>query len=268
MKALFSQITVLLMSAICQLSMAVTVDTATEAQISAQLGKLPNTQVLQLQAGEQNFPALFSPAIGAEPRGAVILLHDLGQHMNWPQVIAPLRHSLPDNGWATLSLQMPILPASLDETAYGRTIELAAQRIQAGYDYLQPLNLPAIAIVGHGLGAGTALWYIGQQQETPLLAVVAISMDDGQWLLPPLALNEALSRIRIPLLDLYAGNDRVRVRGALAERRATVLKNPDNQYRVIKVPGAGPDYSGGYEAALVRRIRGWLNAVVNTEASK
>ena len=42
-----------------------------------------------------------------EVQGAVLLLHDLEQHADWPYLIRPLRQALPDAGWFTLSLNLP-----------------------------------------------------------------------------------------------------------------------------------------------------------------
>ena len=42
-------------------------------------------------------------------RRAVIVVHGIGVHPNWDQVIRPLRVGLTDYGWHTLSIQMPIL---------------------------------------------------------------------------------------------------------------------------------------------------------------
>jgi len=42
-----------------------------------------------------------------DAQGAVLLLHDKGQHADWPYLIRPLRQYLPDSGWFTLSLSLP-----------------------------------------------------------------------------------------------------------------------------------------------------------------
>ena len=42
-----------------------------------------------------------------QPQGAVLILHDQEQHANWPYFIRPLRDSLPDAGWHTLSVNLP-----------------------------------------------------------------------------------------------------------------------------------------------------------------
>ena len=50
--------------------------------------------------------ALYLPANRAQAQGAVLLLHDEGQHPDWPGVVKTLRESLPDAGWHTLSLAL------------------------------------------------------------------------------------------------------------------------------------------------------------------
>lgn len=61
----------------------------------------------QLQAGEDNFLALWLPANTSEPNGAVILLPGDNESADWPQVIGPLRRKLPDAGWHSLSITLP-----------------------------------------------------------------------------------------------------------------------------------------------------------------
>lgn len=43
----------------------------------------------------------------AQAQGAVLIVPDQGQHADWPNLVAPLRQSLPDHGWYTLSITMP-----------------------------------------------------------------------------------------------------------------------------------------------------------------
>mgnify|MGYP000739347417 CR=1 FL=1 len=43
----------------------------------------------------------------AKAQGAVLILHDKEQHADWPYFIRPLRLSLPDAGWHTLSVNLP-----------------------------------------------------------------------------------------------------------------------------------------------------------------
>jgi len=43
----------------------------------------------------------------AQVQGAVLIIHDKEQHADWPYLIRPLRMSLPDSGWYTLSVNLP-----------------------------------------------------------------------------------------------------------------------------------------------------------------
>jgi hypothetical protein len=43
----------------------------------------------------------------SEPQGAILLLHGVDQHPDWPQVIKPLRTALPEGGWYTFSIMLP-----------------------------------------------------------------------------------------------------------------------------------------------------------------
>jgi len=43
----------------------------------------------------------------AQAQGAVLILHDKEQHADWPYFIRPLRMSLPDAGWDTLTVNLP-----------------------------------------------------------------------------------------------------------------------------------------------------------------
>jgi hypothetical protein len=68
-------------------------------------------QQVQLVADEQTFSGRFLQESSGRPQGAALILHDNGQHLLWPQVIAPLQEQLPGYGWATLSIDLPEEPA-------------------------------------------------------------------------------------------------------------------------------------------------------------
>jgi pimeloyl-ACP methyl ester carboxylesterase len=82
--------------------------------------QLPAQNVQTLQAGSDNFMALWNPANTADPVGVVIIVPGAGESANWPEVVAPLRNRLPDAQWSTLSLTLPDL---LEEAVQPRGIE-------------------------------------------------------------------------------------------------------------------------------------------------
>lgn len=70
---------------------------------------LPAAEQVQLQAGSDNFLALWRPANSAEGNGVVIIVPGTGETADWPQAVGPLRRKLPDAQWASLSLTVPDL---------------------------------------------------------------------------------------------------------------------------------------------------------------
>jgi len=65
---------------------------------------------VRLIAAENEFYGLFMQERSGTPQGAVLILHDNGQHGQWPEIVAPLRENLPQYGWATLSIALPDIP--------------------------------------------------------------------------------------------------------------------------------------------------------------
>ncbi len=98
-------------------------------------------QALELKADKQSFFAIHTPAEGKLKRGGVILLHGLGAHPDWPDVISPLRKSLPESGWATLSIQLPVRPNSATFEDYPPLFPAAIARISAAIQHLQQQGL-------------------------------------------------------------------------------------------------------------------------------
>ena len=91
-----------------------------EQEAQALARQLPAQAVQTLQAGSDNFMALWNPANTADPTGVTIIVPGAGESANWPDAVAPLRNRLPDAQWSTLSLTLPDL---LEEAVQPRGIE-------------------------------------------------------------------------------------------------------------------------------------------------
>lgn len=77
--------------------------------LTALIAELPDEQVINLPLAEdESFLALEMTALSAKPKGQILMLPGDGQHPNWPQGIAPLRQVLPEYGWTTLAISLPI----------------------------------------------------------------------------------------------------------------------------------------------------------------
>ena len=85
-------------------------------------------------------------------RGAVILVHGVGVHPDWA-LIGTLRSGLPDHGYATLSVQMPVLAADARREDYVALFPDAADRLRTAAAFVKAKGYRNIAIVCHSVGA-------------------------------------------------------------------------------------------------------------------
>jgi len=214
-------------------------------------------QALDLKAGQQSFFAIHAPAEGKLERGGVILLHGLGAHPDWPDVISPLRKRLPKSGWATLSIQLPVWPNSAKFEDYPALFPDANTRISAAVQYLQQQGLLNIALVGHSLGAAMGANFLAQKapgSET-IRAFVGIGMNQAPGTVAHTP--DALAKITVPTLDLFGAHDLDGVLDSAKDRsRAAKLAN-NTAYQQTVIAGADHFFQG-LDAALVKRVSGWL----------
>lgn len=70
------------------------------------------SELVRLVAAESEFYGLLLTETRGQPQGGVLILHDNGQHGHWPEIVAPLRETLPAYGWTTLSIELPEQPVA------------------------------------------------------------------------------------------------------------------------------------------------------------
>lgn len=200
-----------------------------------------------LMAKQHKFLSIYTPADQA--KGAVIVVHGLGVHPDWT-LINVLRTRLPDEGYSTLSVQMPVLDAQATGDQYPPTFDEAASRIGAAVAYLQKRGYKNIAIASHSLGARMADRYFVQNPRTPVTAWAAIGMG---------APFEAPAKIKVPVLDLYGEQDLPMVLVNLKPRWSKVVKlHPAGRQEMV--PGANHFYEG-HDDELVSSVVGFLDEV-------
>ncbi len=211
---------------------------------------------VRLTAEQQDFFALYTPAVGKVQRGGVILLHGLGAHPDWPDVISPLRKNLPDTGWSTLSIQLPIRPNEADFADYPPLFPEANVRISAAIRYLKKQGLSNIVLVGHSLGAAMGAYFLAQKapDSEAVRAFVGIGMGHAPGTVAHTP--DSLAKMTLPALDLYGTQD---LRGVLGSTKARAASQADNAgYRQLAIAGAD-HFFRGLEATLVKRVSSWLN---------
>ncbi len=124
---------------------------------------LPAQEQQQLQAGSDNFLALWKPANTSDPKGAVLIIPGAGETADWPQAISPLRQKLPDADWSSLSLTLPDLQSNAPQA---RVVELAPAPVKTETGTKDASTAPPIEQVAGGEGdvADRAIAETGEEQ--------------------------------------------------------------------------------------------------------
>lgn len=197
-------------------------------------------EAVYLSDGKADFLAIDTQA--DEPKDvAIIVIHGVGIHPDWSTIIQPLRVQLSEEGWSTLSLQMPILSNDASMEDYKPLIKEASPRIDAGIRYLAKAGAKKVVIIAHSLGSVMASHYLSEKKnyqedksKMPIIAFIGIGMAAET--------AEYLKKIDLPILDLYGEKDLPAVLASVDLRMKAAGKN--DKYKQLKVPNADHFFEG------------------------
>ena len=210
---------------------------------------------ITLSASNHDFLGIYTES-GTQPaQGAAIILHGRGMHPDWAQVAGPLRIALPEQGWSTLSLQMPVLAKDASFYDYEAVFPEAAPRISAAIAYLRAQGPERIVLIAHSCGVHMSMAWLEQQGSGDIDAYIGIGMgatDYQQPMRKPLPFN----RIEVPLLNVYGSEDYPAVQ-RLAGTLTPLLAEIHPYSRQIRINGAD-HYFDGYNEELAASIAAWL----------
>jgi pimeloyl-ACP methyl ester carboxylesterase len=196
------------------------------------------------QKSGHKFLALYTEAKDA--RAAVIVVHGLGVHPDWA-LIGALRSQLPDHGYTTLSVQMPVLAANATREEYFALFPDAAERLAAAVAFLKARGYSKIALASHSIGASMSDQFLAATPAHGVAAWIAIGIFPTDFSAP--------GKLGLPILDIYGERDFPQVLKN-ADARAAVLSKLKGSAQ-IEVPGADHFFAGS-EPALITRIRQFL----------
>jgi pimeloyl-ACP methyl ester carboxylesterase len=196
------------------------------------------------QASGHKFLALYTGAKNA--RAAVIVVHGLGVHPDWA-LIGALRSSLPDHGYATLSVQMPVLAADAKREDYFALFADAAERLAAAVALLKSKGHSRIALASHSIGASMSNYFL-TAAPAGISTWIAVGIFPSEFTDP--------DKLHLPILDIYGERDLPQVLQKADARAAVLMKLKGSAQ--IEVPGAD-HYFNGSEAELARNIRRFLD---------
>jgi pimeloyl-ACP methyl ester carboxylesterase len=231
-------------------------DLAREQRLAEQtVDAILDGEPVMLTAGEHAFLGIYTEAVATPVRGAAIILHGRGMHPDWTQVAGPLRIELPEQGWSTLSLQMPVLAKDASYYDYEAVFPEAIPRINTGISYLRKQGIHRIVLIAHSCGVHMSMAWLKQQGSDDIAAYIGIGMgatDYRQPLRKPFPYGE----IQVPLLHVYGSEDYPAVLRQ-ADTLQAVLADINPQSAQIRITGAD-HYFDDYNEELVAAISGWL----------
>ncbi len=263
--------------------------------------RIPPEQIVTLDAGDDKFLARHIPDLSGQPRGAVIILHDSGQHPSWPLTAAALIDELPLHSWDTLNIELPAPmpegeksaappqtatpPAATDAApaaeappatpalgsaatvASTAIIEAQAQaRISAAIKYYADQNQRNIVLIGFGSGAIRAaenlrLITAATPGNTAPLTALVVIAPQQRLDGIDMDLSKLLPLTGIAALDMTLDND-VQARAEAEARRRAVLHQRSRIYTRLELPPLN-NSSDPQHSAMVKRVRSWLQKNAN-----
>ena len=171
----------------------------------------------------------------------------MGVHPDW-NLINALRSQLADQGYATLSVQMPVLAADAKAELYPLLFPEAAERLQAAVTFLREQGHRKVAIVSHSMGARMVNHFLAGGGASEIDAWVAVGISTGVYL--------QAETFKAPVLDIYGEKDFPLVLQNAAKRTDAIKRIRGSG----QVSVAGADhYFTGSEVELVRHVKRFLD---------
>jgi alpha/beta superfamily hydrolase len=167
--------------------------------------------------------ALYTPA-QQTPLGGVVIVHGAGMQPDFG-IVGELRGALAERGFATLSVQMPVLDADALGSEYTALFPAAGDRLDVAVAWLRARNIAPVAVVAHSMGAAMANAWLARARHADVAAFVALGM----------GVPFAASTLP-PVLDVTAERDLPQVL-ANAPLRALAL-SPKTCSATLRIAGA------------------------------
>jgi len=210
-----------------------------------------------LQADGRRFLGIY--AAPDHPAAAVVILHGRGFHPDWADAVNPLRVGLLEHGYATLSLQMPVLAKDATYYDYLPIFPHAHGRIEAGIEFLRQRGIDRIVLLAHSCGVHMAMDWIAARGDDGIQAFAGLGMGATDFR-QPMRQPFPFARLRIPVLDLYGADEYPAVIREAPRRRQAIESAGNTLSRQSVLPRAD-HYFTGQGDALVAAVADWLESL-------
>jgi pimeloyl-ACP methyl ester carboxylesterase len=248
-------------------AIAAAADLAREQRIDEQISDaILDGEAVYLQAGEQRFLGIYTKAGHQPARGAALILHGRGANPDWIDIINPLRTRLPEYGWDTLSVQLPVASEGASDAEWAAVVPESLPRVGAALDFLKKQGTHKIVLISHSFGTHTAAGYLSSKRPAAVVAWVGIGMSPDQRT-PETDTMAMLPRIKLPILDLYGQQDLANVISTAEARRKAAHGAGNDAYEQREIAGADHFFSR-QDDLLVSMVKAWLAKVSNEQTDR
>jgi len=236
---------------------ALAADLAREQRVSDQISDaIFDGETIFLEVDQTRFLTIFTRTERHEPRGAALILHGRDANPDWLDIVHPLRTHLPEYGWDTLSIQLPLAPEGASDAEWWATIPEALPRLEAAIRFLEQKGIGNIVMISHSFGNHAAARYLGERAPHGIRAWVGVGMpiESRQYHNGTLSI---LGQLQLPILDLYGENDLATVAATAGKRRLAARDAGNRKFEQREIFGADHFFSG-QDDLLVNIVKSWL----------
>ena len=176
-------------------------------------------------------------------KGAVVVVHGLGVHPDWG-LIGEIRSGLVDHGFATLSVQMPVLAADAPRRDYAALAPYASERLDAAIAWLRAQGYAHVAVLSHSMGASMVNAWMASRPHIDAWVPVGMLVPYG-------------TRPDLPILDIVGERDYPE---ALRRVPRPLMLPRDGCSTAITIAGAD-HFMAGAVPRLLDRVTPFLDEV-------
>ena len=241
-------------------SFALASDLAREKRLAEQNEELIfDGEVIYLESAGHEFMNVYMETEAEKVKGAVIILHGRGFHSDWPKVVRPLRIGLTEDGWDTLSMQMPVLEKQAKYYDYVPILSEAIPRIETGIDFLKEQGYKKIILIAHSCSSHMVMAWVDANGFRDIDAFIGIGMGAIDYK-QPMAKPLPLHKLKVPILDLYGSDEYPAVIRGARQRLDDIKRAGNKKSKQMMVMGAD-HYFTEKDDELLEIVSEWMQGL-------
>jgi len=222
-------------------------------------GGLIDGEPVFLETKEHSFLTIYTETENTPKNEAVVIIHGRGLNPNEKNVAYPLRTQLAEQGWDTLSIQMPVLAKGSGFNDYSQILPEAAPRIEQSIQFLKERKYKKIHLIAHSCGSQMVMSWVEKKGFNGFNSLTVISMGTENYR-DQSGQSWPLNKVKVPILDIYGSKDFI---AENAPKRLKLIKKAANaeseQLMILNAEHMFENHSH----ELVNSISTWLNGLSN-----